>query len=184
MDAAGVSLGPIGLTIGSDLRSTSVDEEDGAAPSGRPKSYASLTTAEWRELYEKDGAVDLWVQEEFNSGSRLVVSAAGVPGLGVPRVWGWRRQQRGAGAAAPEGVQQLQAAAAASMRRPGARPDRRPRPRPRPGRAQGGSAVWRGGVAGYTTGEGPGLEGAVRHKVRITNRNTGQEMEVEVPEDR
>ena len=43
---------------------------------------------------------------------------------------------------------------------------------------------WRGGVAGYTPGEGPGLEGAVRHKVRITNRNTGQEMEVEVPEDR
>lgn len=43
-------------------------------PSTRPKSYATLSTAEWQELYEKDGAVDLWLQEEFNSGSRLVVS--------------------------------------------------------------------------------------------------------------
>lgn len=76
MDAAGVSLGPIGLTVGSDLKSMSLDEEDGGAAgaSGRPDSYASLTTAEWRALYEKEGRVDLWVQEEFNSGSRLVVS--------------------------------------------------------------------------------------------------------------
>ena len=34
-----------------------------------------MTTAEWRDLYEKNGAVDLWVQEEFNSGSRIVVSS-------------------------------------------------------------------------------------------------------------
>lgn len=89
MDRAGVSLGPIGLTIGSELKNTSLDDEDGAGPSGsgsegQPKSYASLTTEEWRELYEKDGVVDLWVQEEFNSGSRLVVSG------------GWARgRQRG-----------------------------------------------------------------------------------------
>ena len=85
MDAAGVSLGPIGLTVGSDLQSLSLDEEeDGSGTSGngsgsgkqRPKSYASLTTEEWRALYEKDGAVDLWLQEEFNSGSRLVVSGS------------------------------------------------------------------------------------------------------------
>ena len=76
-DAAGVSLGPIGLTIGSDLQDLGLDEQDGSGsrePSMRPKSYASLTTAEWQELYETDGAVDLWLQEEFNSGSRLVVS--------------------------------------------------------------------------------------------------------------
>ncbi len=86
-DAAGLSLGPIGLTIGSDLNTPSLDEEDssssggsgsggdnGSQPSTRPPSYASLTTDEWRALYEKDGAVDLWVQEEFNSGSRIVVS--------------------------------------------------------------------------------------------------------------
>lgn len=125
MDFAGVSLGPIGLTVGSDLQKPSFDEEDGAGPSGtdgsgRPDSYASLSTEEWRQLYEKDGRVDLWVKEEFNSGSRLV----------------------------------------------------------------GGSAVHRGGVAGYLSGEGPGLETAAVHKVKIKNNNTGEELEVEVPEDR
>ncbi len=87
MDKAGVSLGPIGLTIGSDLKNTSLDEDDGAGPSGSggsggaaPTSYASLTTEEWRALYEKDGCVDLWVEEEFNSGSRLIVSGGGPGG--------------------------------------------------------------------------------------------------------
>jgi hypothetical protein len=32
-----------------------------------------MTTEEWRAKYEKDGCVDLWVEEEFNAGSRLVV---------------------------------------------------------------------------------------------------------------
>jgi hypothetical protein len=81
-DALGVSLGPISLTYASDLKNVSLDEEPAASSSAGPEgqaddtpgSYASLSTAEWRELYEKDGAVDLWVQEEFNSGSRLVVS--------------------------------------------------------------------------------------------------------------
>jgi ferredoxin len=31
-----------------------------------------MTTAEWRAKYEKDGTVDLFVEEEFNAGSRLV----------------------------------------------------------------------------------------------------------------
>ena len=48
--------------------------DDGAAPSGeQPRSISSLTTEEWRARYERDGAVDLWVEEEFNSGSRLTV---------------------------------------------------------------------------------------------------------------
>lgn len=121
MDAAGVSLGPIGLTVGSDLQSLSLDDGDGAAgPSSRPDSYASLSTEEWRSLYERDGAVDLWVEEEFNSGSRLV----------------------------------------------------------------GGSAVYRGGVAGYLSGEGPGAQTAQLHKVTITNNFNSETFEVEVPEDR
>lgn len=92
MDNLGVSLGPIGLTVGSDLQNLSLDEEDGAAqPSGRPKSYASLSTEEWRALYEKDGAVDLWVEEEFNSGSRLVVRSCAA-GLAW---WRWRWGARG-----------------------------------------------------------------------------------------
>ncbi|PRW57069.1 chloroplast precursor [Chlorella sorokiniana] len=120
MDKAGVSLGPIGLTVGSELQNLSLDEEEGSGAAPRPQSYASLSTEEWRALYEKDGCVDLWVEEEFNSGSRLI----------------------------------------------------------------GGSAVYRGGVAGYLSGEGPGLETAQRHKVRITNNYTNEEFEVEVPEDR
>ena len=32
-----------------------------------------MTTDAWQQTYEADGYVDLWVQEEFNSGSRLVV---------------------------------------------------------------------------------------------------------------
>ena len=32
-----------------------------------------MSTDEWRRQFEADGAVDLWLEEEFNSGSRLVV---------------------------------------------------------------------------------------------------------------
>ena len=37
------------------------------------RSINSMSTEEWRRRYEADGAVDLWVEEEFNSGSRLSV---------------------------------------------------------------------------------------------------------------
>lgn len=36
------------------------------------ESIASMTTAEWRAKYEKDGRIDLFVEEEFNAGSRLI----------------------------------------------------------------------------------------------------------------
>lgn len=49
---------------------------------------------------------------------------------------------------------------------------------------QGGSAVYRGGVAGQGSGEGPGLQNAQVFKVRITNHYAEEEVEVEVPEDR
>ncbi|KAL6765953.1 putative ferredoxin [Haematococcus lacustris] len=65
-----VELGPIGLTFG-----TAVEENAcSTAGSDQPplKSIHSMTTAEWRAQYEKDGMVDLWVEEEFNAGSRLV----------------------------------------------------------------------------------------------------------------
>lgn len=68
-DAAGLSLGPIGLTIGSDLPAGDSDEQE---EDYRPESIATMTTAEWRAKYERDGRVDLWVQEEFNAASRLV----------------------------------------------------------------------------------------------------------------
>lgn len=45
-----------------------------------------MTTAEWRAKYEPDGCVDLWVEEEFNAGSRLVGGRAAhfgrTPGAG------------------------------------------------------------------------------------------------------
>ena len=40
---------------------------------GEEQSIHSMTTDAWQQTYEADGYVDLWVQEEFNSGSRLVV---------------------------------------------------------------------------------------------------------------
>jgi len=65
----GVSLGPIGLTIGSDLdEGTEFDAESASSN----ESIATMSTAEWREKYEKDGTVDLWVKEEFNAASRVV----------------------------------------------------------------------------------------------------------------
>ena len=89
-DSMGIGLGPIGLTIGGGLAqggssSGSSDEEEKRSGGGSPsasasaqqqpiKSVASLTTEEWRARYEQDGRVDLWLQEEFNAGSRIVVS--------------------------------------------------------------------------------------------------------------
>ena len=32
-----------------------------------------MSTDEWQKAYEQKGCVDLWVEEEFNSGSRLMV---------------------------------------------------------------------------------------------------------------
>src|SRR6056297_2663711 len=46
-DSAGVSLGPIGLTIGSDLKDSSDESYD--EESGPMESIASMTTEEWRQ---------------------------------------------------------------------------------------------------------------------------------------
>lgn len=42
--------------------------------SGSGASISRLSTAEWRAKYETDGMVDLWLEDEFNAGSRLIVS--------------------------------------------------------------------------------------------------------------
>lgn len=49
---------------------------------------------------------------------------------------------------------------------------------------QGGSAVYRGGVAGQGSGEGPGASSAQSFKVKIINHYAEEEVDVEVPEDR
>lgn len=48
-------------------------ELDGGEVTEQGVSIHEMTTDEWQQAYEADGYVDLWVQEEFNSGSRLVV---------------------------------------------------------------------------------------------------------------
>ncbi len=87
-----MDLGPIALSFGADtglaerLRSNS-DASGSGGDEERPPSIHSMTTAEWRALYEKDGTNDLWMEDEFNAGSRLVVGGAlGHGGVGA---WGW-----------------------------------------------------------------------------------------------
>jgi len=47
-----------------------VGEEEAAAPA---ESTSSMTTAEWREQnLEEDGTVSLWVEDDFNAGSRVM----------------------------------------------------------------------------------------------------------------
>jgi hypothetical protein len=79
-DRAGTSLGPISLSF-SDGGETDTDLTDDELnrlvredrERGALKSINTMSTAEWRAKYEKDGEVDLWVEEEFNSGSRVIV---------------------------------------------------------------------------------------------------------------
>ena len=87
--ASFTELGPIGITVGPSVdgpaaAALSSSDGDAAAPPG--VSVSTMTTAEWRQTYEADGCVDLWVEEEFNSGSRLVGGRAAhfgrTPGAG------------------------------------------------------------------------------------------------------
>ena len=76
-DKSGVSMGPISLSFADDSQvDDATDAELKEKMLEEKKTIESLsktTTKEWREKYEKDGLVDLWVEEEFNSGSRLKV---------------------------------------------------------------------------------------------------------------
>lgn len=70
---------------GSGEASTSGRGAEDGADEGPAQSIHSMSTAEWRAKYEKeDGTVDLWVEEEFNAGSRLVVSEAYAWGTAQP----------------------------------------------------------------------------------------------------
>ena len=51
----------------------SKEQTDNGNPSSSNQSIHDMTTDEWRSAYEQEGCVDLWVEEEFNSGSRLMV---------------------------------------------------------------------------------------------------------------
>jgi ferredoxin len=154
-----------------DLQDDGSSGNGSGEPSTRPKSYAELTTAEWQERYEKDGTVDLWLQEEFNSGSRLVVSLPQCQCQRQLHCMAWvdvmtlqTRLLLGCSAATHDW---------SSPRSPSLFSCH-----------QGGSAVYRGGVAGQRSGEGPGRADAQSFKVKIINHYAEQEVEVEVPEDR
>lgn len=79
LDNMGLSLGPIGLTIGESAPADLDDEvaaerRDGDAADGAqaPESISSLTTSAWREMYEEaDGTVSLWAEDEYNAASRV-----------------------------------------------------------------------------------------------------------------
>ena len=79
MDDAGVSLGPIGMTLGggdasaSVVASSSPGETSASFVRGSDAaSIASMSTKEWRETYvNEDGTVDLFLKDEFNAASRL-----------------------------------------------------------------------------------------------------------------
>lgn len=45
-----------------------------SAPAASPAYRTRLTTEEWRALYEADGTVDLFLQDGFQAGPRIVVS--------------------------------------------------------------------------------------------------------------
>ncbi len=49
---------------------------------------------------------------------------------------------------------------------------------------QGGRDTHRGNLPGFGSGEGPSSGTSAKHMVRIHNPAAGQEVEVEVPEDR
>ncbi|MEW5303134.1 MAG: hypothetical protein WDW36_005856 [Sanguina aurantia] len=79
LNSSGLALGPIGLSFGqefgtNDGSSSRDSNQSVATPDDTPMaSISSLTTEQWRAKYEnKDGAVDLWLEDEYNAGSRLV----------------------------------------------------------------------------------------------------------------
>jgi ferredoxin len=113
-------LGPIALSFAEDQHDRFGSDDEAAQSGEQPRSISSLSTEEWRARYEQGGAVDLWVEEEFNSGSRLT----------------------------------------------------------------GGRDAHHGGLPGSGSGEGPSRGAVATHTVRIHNPAAGQEVEVEVPEDR
>lgn len=92
-------LGPIGLTLGNKLSQapenktdkqdsvfyrTSEQTDNGSPSPSDHESIHEMTTNEWRAAYEQEGCVDLWVEEEFNSGSRLMGGRSAHKGNG----WG------------------------------------------------------------------------------------------------
>ena len=83
LDDLGLSLGPIGLTVGESVKERPVPSDYDIAPldvgeiDNDDKGYLniesihSLTTEEWLEKFDLDGTVDLWLEDEYNAASRV-----------------------------------------------------------------------------------------------------------------
>jgi ferredoxin len=75
-ESAGVSLGPIALSLGDSARGgEGVDDDDDDDVSDYVAAHAagkSAATAAWRQAnLTEDGAVDLWLEDGFNAASRM-----------------------------------------------------------------------------------------------------------------
>jgi len=70
-------MGPISLSFAESQQVDAVSDDELVEMVKQEKqsmkSIHSMSTQQWREKYETDGMVDLWVEEEFNAGSRLKV---------------------------------------------------------------------------------------------------------------
>lgn len=68
------------MTFGGNGTSTSMSKEEQAqaleAVRNANRSISRMSNEEWRARFEKDGTVDLWLEDEFNAGSRLIVSGS------------------------------------------------------------------------------------------------------------
>eukprot|EP01025_Chloroclados_australasicus_P069540 TRINITY_DN9830_c0_g2_i2.p2 TRINITY_DN9830_c0_g2~~TRINITY_DN9830_c0_g2_i2.p2 ORF type:complete len:219 (-),score=38.35 TRINITY_DN9830_c0_g2_i2:587-1243(-) len=75
----------IRLQLKNSLATQLADETDEQGES-ELESIHSMSTEEWRAMHMKNGTVDLWLEDEFNAGSRLmggrVVHKGGVYGVG------------------------------------------------------------------------------------------------------
>ena len=80
MTVGASSDGPAQAKVGKEISETSTSSSSSSTSSSSSSSsetseslrLSALSTEEWRARYEPDGCVDLWVEEEFNAGSRLV----------------------------------------------------------------------------------------------------------------
>ncbi len=90
--------------------------------SGIP-SISSTSTAEWRAQHERDGRVDLWLEDEFNAGSRLVVSLCTASCHSLANIVGQALMCSSAEGAVPMAVC-LRAKLACAVRQPSGTPDR------------------------------------------------------------
>lgn len=176
-------MGPISLSFdGSDTEGDMTDDELKAMVQDEKKEYKSISgmsTAEWRAKYEPSGAVDLWVEEEFNSGSRLVVrrllssSHCHVE----HRAWVAGASQSACGGAQRHGVCSTSHAASVSVTLVSSL-------KVLLGPVQGGRVVHKGGKYGQGSGEGETLGFAPVHHVTIHDRRNDQVVDVDIPQDR